>query len=67
MFIYVYNLKPHSFSYIQENTKRKSGMPETYTQLTEFFEVHVFMMFPLMYNGKGVCSNVSFPQNIWTG
>lgn len=67
MFIYVYNLKSHSFPYTQENTKRKSGMPEVYTQLTEFFEVHVFMMSSLMHNWKDACPNMSFPQNIWTG
>lgn len=36
-------------------------MLETYTQLTEFFEVHVFLVAPLTRNWKDVCPNMSFP------
>lgn len=56
-----------SVFYTQGNTKRKSGMPEAYTQATTLCKVYAFLMAPFMRNWKDVCSNMSFPQNIWTG
>jgi len=39
----------------------------TYSSKAKLFKVYVFLMAPFMHNWKDVCSNTSFPQNIWTG
>lgn len=61
----MYNLRSQSSSYTQGNTKGKSGMPDAYTQVAKLFKVYVFLTAPFMHNWKDVCSNMSFPQNIW--